>query len=87
MKQERQKLENERLQVKNAKILGAVDLDGLNGDQMRLLRPRALLLQYLDRLNTYEELNGGFGSEKARKNFNAQGPGFESRFLHSFFQL
>ena len=26
-------------------------------------------MQYLDRLNTYEELNGGYQSESARKNF------------------
>ena len=28
-----------------------------------------MILQYIDRLNTYEELNGGYQSESARKNF------------------
>ena len=34
-----------------------------------MIRTRLLILQYIDRLNTYEELNGGYQSESARKKF------------------
>ena len=38
---------------------------------MSLIRTRLLIIQYLIRLNTYEELNGGYQSEKAKKDFNS----------------
>ena len=34
-----------------------------------MIRTRLLILQYIDRLNTYEELNGGYQSEAARTKF------------------
>ena len=63
--------DRKELKKLNTKLMAQIDFTSLNAAQLNLLKTRALLLKYLDRLNTFEELNGGYGSEKARRNFQA----------------
>ena len=57
--------------MRNEKIAKDLDLSKLNSQQFELVRKRLRLLSHLDRLNTFEELNGGFNTEMAQKNFNS----------------
>ena len=54
------------MQTLNEKLMKQVNFSSLNNAQMSLLKDRSILLRYLHRFNTFEELNGGYGSEKAR---------------------
>ena len=68
---EKKKFDREKMQTLNAKLMEQVNFSSLNNAQMSLLKTRSILLRYMDRLNTFEELNGGYGSEKARRNFQS----------------
>lgn len=68
---EKSKFDRKKLLELNEKLIAQIDFKNLNTAQLNLLKTRLTLLRYLDRLNTFEELNGGYGSEKARRNFQA----------------
>ena len=59
------------IELRNEKIAKDLDLSKLNSQQFELVRKRLRLLSHLDRLNTFEELNGGFNTEMAQKNFKS----------------
>ena len=69
---EQKNFDRKKLKKLNAKLMSQIDFSTLIASQLSLLKTRAILLKYLDRLNTFEELNGGYGSEKARRNFQPQ---------------
>ena len=48
-----------------------INFEKLNSKQVELIRKRLKLLNYIDRLNTFEELHGGVNSEEAKKTFSA----------------
>ena len=59
------------IDLRNAKITKEINLSNLNTQQFEMVRKRLRLLSHLDRLNTFEELNGGYNTENAQKRFNS----------------
>ena len=56
--------------AQNKRFLKQVNFSTLNVAQMGMIRKRLRLLSYLDRLDTFEELNGGYNTEAAQRNFS-----------------
>jgi len=57
------------IEVQNERLKSEIDFSTFNLNQLAMIRKRLKMLTYIDRLNTYEELNGGLNTEEAKRKY------------------